>query len=105
MPSPANILRHHSSASRSFVLAALRAFHLDPSYAGDEFIAEEEEPITTHRVRAVAISRVGQHLSVAPARDTTHGNGTRAVYTACFQRLGSSRTCAVIFRRRLASQN
>jgi hypothetical protein len=37
-------VRHRSSASRSFVLAALWALHLDPSHAGGEIRSQEAEP-------------------------------------------------------------
>jgi hypothetical protein len=39
------MLRHRSSASRSFVLASLRALHLDPSHAGGQPRHHEDEPL------------------------------------------------------------
>ncbi len=68
MPPPVVILCHLSSASRSFVLAALRALHLDPSLAGGKLRDDEEESITAHRVRGVTISRVGPQLRARTPR-------------------------------------
>ena len=60
MPPPAVIVCRRSSASRSFVLAALRALHLDPSHAGGEVRDREENP--SRIISTVCpISPRGQH--------------------------------------------
>ena len=54
---PSLSLRRSSPGSRSFVLAALRALHLDPSHDGGEATQPRGECITTYRVATVAVAR------------------------------------------------
>jgi hypothetical protein len=73
MPPAAVIVCRPSSASRSFVLAALRALHLEPSHAGGEVRGHEEESITSIVSAGVPISPGGQHHVVVEAFEHDQG--------------------------------
>ncbi len=50
-------VRRRSSASRSFVLAALRALHLDPSSATTKASTQEANPVLSLRDARIVIWR------------------------------------------------